>query len=102
VEYSSLEQKIRDGQVMLDDIVQFQTLVDSRVKYLLDLCPEDLYQVKPVTSSPRPVETASVCFVCAKCGQQVLKSRIVDYEGKAYCLPCFQRLNTGCTAYSLQ
>lgn len=101
-EYNSLDQKMQDRQVTLDEVVQFQKLLDVRVKYLMGLCPEDLYQVKPVKSLSRPVETTSVCLICARCGQQVLKSRIVNYEGKAYCLPCFQRLNTGCTGYGLQ
>jgi formylmethanofuran dehydrogenase subunit E len=101
-EYDSLERKIRDRQVVLDDLVQFQTLLDSRVKYLMGQGPEDLYLFEPVTGLSRPIEAASVFLDCDRCGQQVLESRIIHCEGKAYCLPCFQRLNTVSSGYSLQ
>jgi formylmethanofuran dehydrogenase subunit E len=47
-----------------------------------------------------------VCFTfyfsCCKCEQQVLRSRTIDFRGKIYCVPCFQRMNTGWMHYSIQ
>ncbi|MBW1967066.1 MAG: formylmethanofuran dehydrogenase subunit E family protein [Deltaproteobacteria bacterium] len=45
-EYRTLEQKIMKDQVSLDEVVQFQQLLDSRVKRLLSSLPEDLFNVR--------------------------------------------------------
>lgn len=100
--YNSLEQKIRNHLVMLEEVVQFQKLLDERAQKLLALSPEELFEVECVEKGQQPVETASVYLICDKCGHQVLKSRSVDVENRTFCIPCFQRINKGCRYYSLQ
>jgi formylmethanofuran dehydrogenase subunit E len=99
--YNALEQKILNNQAMLDDVVQFQKLLDSRLKYLLSLLPEDLFDVVSIEPLQKPTELASVCLTCCSCGEQVLKSRIIDHEGAIYCTPCFQRINIGALHFSV-
>jgi len=100
--YNGLEQKIINNQVILDDVVQFQELLDSRVKRLFSLSPEDLFDVESIEPRQKPTELASVYLTCCSCGEQVLKSRIIEYRGEIYCTPCFQQINTGCLYGSLQ
>ena len=90
------------NRVMLEEVVQFQKLLDGRVKHLLNLTPDDLFDVGPVEPVQQPTETPSVYLACCRCGEQVLKSHIIVHRGETYCIPCFQRINTGCMRYSLQ
>ena len=101
VEYNALEEKIVTQRVMLDEVVQFQSFLDARVKHLMGLSPEDLFEVTPVRSIPRPVESASVYVTCSRCGQQILKGRTIHHEGESYCIPCYQQVTIGCSNGSL-
>ncbi len=101
-EYSRLEEKILKNQVTLDEVVYFQKLLDNRVKQLLSLSPEDLFDVECIETIPQPTEMATIYFSCCQCEQQVLRSRTIDFRGKIYCVPCFQRMNAGCNHYNLQ
>jgi formylmethanofuran dehydrogenase subunit E len=92
--YNGLEQKM-NNQATLEEVVQFQKLLDCRSKRLLGLPPDELFEVDCIEQDQRSVETASVYLTCCKCGQQVLKSRKIDYRGEPYCIPCFQRINLG-------
>ena len=77
-------------QAMLEEVAQFQKLVDCRVKYLLKVTSEELFVVEPVESVQRPAETASIYLSCCQCGEQVLKSRTIECRGETYCIPCFE------------
>ena len=101
-EYRRLEEKIVKDQVTLDEVVHFQKLLDNRVKQLLSVSPEDLFDVERIETIPHPTEMATSYFSCCQCEQQVLRSRTIDFRGKIYCIPCFQRMNTGCIHYNLQ
>lgn len=101
-EYRVLEEKIIKDQVTLDEVVHFQKLLDSRVKQLLTLSPEDLFDLELIEPIPQSTEMATIYLSCWKCGQQVLRSRTIDFKGKIYCIPCFQHMNTGCVYHNLQ
>jgi formylmethanofuran dehydrogenase subunit E len=101
-EYRTLEQKIMKDQVTLEEVVDFQKILDSRVKQLLTLLPEDLFDIELIEPIQQPTETATIYLSCSKCGQQVLRSRTINYKDEIYCIPCFQRNNTGCMYHSLQ
>lgn len=45
-EYRTIQEKIMKDRAFLDDVVQFQQLLDSRVKSLLASSPEDLFDVE--------------------------------------------------------
>lgn len=98
---NALEQRIVNNQAVLDDVVQFQGLLDGRIKRLFGLAPEDLYTVSAVEPRQDPTELASVYLTCCRCGEQVLKSRIIEHEGQVYCTPCFQRINIGPSHFSV-
>ena len=95
-EYRRLEEKIVKDQVTLDEVVHFQKLLDNRVKQLLSVSPEDLFDVERIETIPHLTEMATSYLSCCQCEQQVLRSRTIDFRGKIYCIPCFQRMNTGC------
>ncbi|MBU0653377.1 MAG: hypothetical protein KKG96_10945 [Proteobacteria bacterium] len=101
-EYNRLEQKIMNNQAVLEDVVQFQKLLDCRVKQLLNLPPEELFTVERIELVQRPTETASIFLTCCRCGEQVLKSRKIDYQGGTYCISCFQKKNVSSVHHTLQ
>ena len=100
--YNALEQKIINNQVVLDEVIRFQGLLDARVKHLMALLPEELFDVAEVESMQRPVEEPGVYLTCDHCGQQVLKNRVIYHHGKTYCMPCFQHSHPGCQERGLQ
>jgi len=100
-EYRALEEKIMKDQSTMDEVVWFQGLLDSRVKQLLAFPPEDLFEVEWVTPIRETTEMPTIYLSCCKCGQQVLRSRAIEFEGKTYCMPCFQRINSGCIVHTL-
>lgn len=99
--FSELEHKMINDQVLLEDVVEFQKLLDGRVLKILAMAPEALFDVEGTQKGQRPVETASVYLTCDQCGHQMLQSRKIDYHGKIYCIPCFQRISRNCHHYSL-
>ncbi len=92
-EYRTLEQKIMKDQSSLDEVVQFQQLLDSRVKRLLSSPPEDLFNAERVSPMQQTNEMPTIYLSCWWCGQQVLKNRAIEFQGKIYCIPCLQGLD---------
>lgn len=100
--YRQLEQNIMNNQVVMEDVVQFQKLLDSRVKYLLGLAPEDIFSVKHVESVTPPFEMANTFLQCSVCGEQVLKIRKIEHQDQTYCIPCFRKITKSCPYHTLQ
>jgi len=92
-EYRALEEKIMKDQAKLDDVVNFQKLLDSRIKQLLASPPEDLFSVERIGPIRQSKEMPTIYLSCCGCGQQVLKSRTIEFQDKIYCIPCFQGLD---------
>jgi formylmethanofuran dehydrogenase subunit E len=92
-EYQALEEKTMKDQTSLDNMVHFQGLLDSRVKRLLASPPEDLFNVEHVSPMQQTTEMPTIYLSCWGCGQQVLRNRAVEFQGKIYCIPCFQGLD---------
>jgi formylmethanofuran dehydrogenase subunit E len=100
--FFSLEQKISSNQALLEDVVQFQQLLDARVLQILALLPEELFTIEEVDNGNHPPESASVYLACSVCGEHVLASRSIESRNMIFCMPCFQKMSPGCTHYSIQ
>lgn len=100
--YNALVEKVADSQADLNDVMEFQKLLDDRARYLLALSPEDIFHVEEVNITEQPFKMADLYVSCFKCGQQVSKSRIVAHQGKNFCMPCFNSMNAGRFYYNLQ
>lgn len=101
-EFSALAARIENGQVTLDEMVHFQSLLDHRVERLLALSPGDLFTEALMAPFQQGGEGPSTYLPCRDCGEPVLKSRIVHFKGGAYCTPCFQQTSTCCLRRRLQ
>lgn len=100
--FSGLEQKIGSNQALLEDVVRFQQLLDSRVRRILALLPEELFTIEEVDAGAHPPESTSVYLTCGICGEHVLASRSIESRNMTMCMPCFQKMSPGCTHFSIQ
>lgn len=91
-EYEKLEERIVSNQITLDEVAQFQHLLDSRVLRLLSSDPEDLFVKGAPCCSHPSMEVPTVYVNCLSCGEQVIRERAVHIQGKAYCIPCLELL----------
>jgi formylmethanofuran dehydrogenase subunit E len=115
-EYQRLSCKRLDKTILMDEVVQLQTLLDERVKYLLKQSPEGLFRIEwtqkgqPLSEEPSVYLTCAhpqmaICgwtLTCCRCGEQVLHSHAVYYKSETYCGRCFQLLKTGNPSHCLQ
>lgn len=101
-EYRRLAEKVDNNLATLNEVLQFQKFMDDRSRYLLSLSPEDIFDVEYTGPIDPFSEKADQYMTCCKCGQLVLKTRAVEHQQKDYCMPCFQRINTGNFYYNLQ
>jgi len=101
-EYCDLVKKISENRAGLSEVVQFQKILDDRARLFIDLSPEDIFDIDDTAATEHPTEMADVYISCCRCGQHVLRSRIIDYQGESYCMPCFQTMGEGNNIYSLQ
>lgn len=100
--FAALDEKITNNQALLEDITRFQQLIDTRVKQILALLPEELFIIEEVESTIQPPETASIYQTCALCGEMVLASRSIESRNMTLCTPCFQKMSPGCNHYGIQ
>jgi formylmethanofuran dehydrogenase subunit E len=100
-EYNRLAQKIEKNNIGMDEVMKFRGVLDQRVKWLLNQAPESLFKLLPIKREPQPTETAGIYLTCCCCREQVLASHVVEYWKDVFCIPCFQKMNLGCTRYRL-
>jgi formylmethanofuran dehydrogenase subunit E len=81
-------------EITLDEVVRFRELLDARVIKLLSSRPEDFYDVVKAGQTLHTMETPAAYLSCKGCRQQVLKEHAVELQGKRYCVPCWQRLES--------
>lgn len=91
-EYTVLQEKTRCNRITLDEVVDFQRLLDGRVHKLLTAHPQNLFEVHDVGALPQSMEYAPTYLPCSGCGEGVLLERLIPCQGKSYCLPCFHLL----------
>jgi formylmethanofuran dehydrogenase subunit E len=101
-EYQHLSCKMLEKTILMDEVVQLQTLLDERVKYLLKQPPESLFRIEWTKKGQPLSEEPSVYLTCCRCGEQVLHSHAVYYKSETYCGRCFQLLKTGNPSHCLQ
>jgi len=100
-EYRMLSDKIRNSEAAIDEVVNFQEILDNRSKMLLELNLDELFDLKEVAWESPFVEMPTLYCTCRSCGQEVLADFTVAYHDNLYCMRCFQQINTECARYRL-
>jgi len=100
--YHELEEKIAGNQALFEDMIQFQQLMDTRVRQILELSPKEIFTIEETDVDTWPKESASIYLTCSVCGEQVLASRSIEKRGEIFCMPCFQKDSPGCSQFGMQ
>ena len=95
-EYRMLSNKIRNSEATINEVVNFQTILDNRSRTLLEFNLDELFDLKETEGKKAFVEMPSLYCTCRGCGQEVLADFTVEYHDNLYCMRCFQQINTGC------
>jgi len=86
--YLELEEKAEKGEATVEDIARFQSLLDERVKMLLSIRHDELFESVITTRKPPQIEAFTDLARCHRCGDLVLESRLVNIDGFSMCRQC--------------
>jgi len=90
--YLEIEEKIIKNEATIEEIAHFQRLIDERVKTLISLKSDELFEVMETRRRPPKTEVPTVFLRCPHCGDLVLRAKLVKMEGLFICRPCFDQL----------
>lgn len=88
-EHQRLRERISAGQASDADRERFRELHVQRSEQVLAQDPEELYTVKPVDEGPPRRARIKESVLCARCGEEVMETRIRRFDGRELCQPCF-------------
>lgn len=77
------------GKAIDEDRRRFQELHRSQARALLELDPEDLYEIQPVDAEPPAMARVHASVRCAECDEATMETRIRRLDGRELCPPCF-------------
>ena len=86
--YLELEEKATKGEATVEDIAHFRRVLDDRVKLLLSLGYDELFNAKMTTRKPPRTETFASLVQCHRCGDPVLETRLINIDGLFLCKQC--------------
>jgi formylmethanofuran dehydrogenase subunit E len=95
-EYRKFWGKITKSEATFNDVVDYQRILDNRIRVLFELNFGDMFDVEEVECTEMP----TLYHTCHCCHHEVLIDRAVEYHDNIYCIPCFQ--STRCIKHNLQ
>jgi formylmethanofuran dehydrogenase subunit E len=87
-DFLRLEQKIQLGQSNIDEIAEYQYLLDQRILQLLRLPIESLFETSWVDLTWSEPPLSSAIQNCDRCGEPVSASHLVEVQGRLLCQSC--------------
>lgn len=88
-EHQRLRERISAGQASDADRERFRELHVQRSEQVLAQDPEELFTVEPVDDEPPRRARVKDSVACARCGEEVMETRIRRVDGRELCQPCF-------------
>lgn len=88
-EHQRLRERISAGQASDADRRRFRELHVQRSEQVLAQDPEELFTVEPVDDEPPRRARIKDSVPCARCGEEVMETRIRRVDGRELCQPCF-------------
>ena len=79
----ALKKKISD----LDNLSR-----DEKIQKLLELKPEDVFEIREIEFDPPGLALIEDSIFCKVCGEKTMESRIMNYQGRNICIPCYKEL----------
>lgn len=89
-ELRSVMKRIVSGQGTEEDKKQAQKLKDGSRKKIFEARLEDLFVLaEPLYPAPRPARIMD-SISCSMCMEETMESRTRRFDGRIYCIPCFE------------
>ena len=65
---------------------------DEKIQKLLDLAPEDLFDIREIEFDPPILAQIEESVPCEICGELTMDSRIMRYQDRDICIPCYKEI----------
>jgi len=89
-EHQDLLAKIRSRTASEQERERFSELHAAQSYRVLEMEPDALFTVTPVTGQPPAKARIHASALCAACGENVMETRLRRFAGVDYCQPCFE------------
>jgi len=66
---------------------------DEKIQKLLSLEPENVFEIRTIEYDPPMMAQIEESVPCNICGELTMDSRMMNYQGKIMCIPCYKEFN---------
>lgn len=66
---------------------------DEKIQKLLILEPENVFEIRSIEYDPPMMAQIEESVPCNICGELTMDSRMMNYQGKIMCIPCYKEFN---------
>ena len=63
---------------------------DEKIRKLLELKPEDVFDIREINFNPPGLALINESVPCEICGEFTMDSRLMNYQDKIMCIPCYK------------
>jgi len=63
---------------------------EEKTDFLLKSNPEDIFNIEKVKIDEPPLAGRFASIICDSCGELTMETRVHEYVGKKYCIPCYE------------
>jgi len=63
---------------------------DEKIQKLLSMEPEDVFDIRIIEFDPPGMAQIEESAPCSICGELTMDSRMMNYQGKIMCIPCYK------------
>jgi formylmethanofuran dehydrogenase subunit E len=63
---------------------------DEKIQNLLSLEPENVFEIRNIEYDPPGMAQIEESLPCSLCGELTMESRMMNYQGKFMCIPCYK------------
>ena len=63
---------------------------DEKIQKFLGLKPEDVFEIRNIEYAPPMMAQIEESVLCNICGELTMDSRMMNYQGKFMCIPCYK------------
>ncbi len=88
---AKVRQKVAKGQATWDEKEELSKLMGEVSQKVLELPPEDIFDVQSVVIELPPKARMHPSIECSECGEMVSEHRVRVKNGKKVCIPCFEK-----------
>lgn len=88
---AEIRQKVVKGQATPDEKEELTKLMGTISKKVLELPPEDIFDIQRVEIELPPKASMHPSVECSECGEMVSEHRVRIKNGVNVCIPCFEK-----------